>query len=1524
MWSLAALATLILLVAIVTVVLRTRFNGPQLAETLEEILNRKIRGRVEIESVEWPMASLPRVATGGWIPITIRGVRVYDDGGMQGEEVDDDKRELLLETDLITGYVDAHALIFGHPDFIIRDMKIPEGGYLLVREVAEPYPLHEYDRTVVSISSAFYSRLRLGFRAGIMASSAAIFDIRDLEFRGITLEVAYPDVHFLAENVDLTGFLHYDHSDPLKDKLYFAVTPTAERGIICLGDIDPLAAKAVRTLAAAEAQGGLCVNDRKSASDTIYEIAMEDIRIPRLAQIPTDWPRDTIAHDVVFDIHARTRAGSDMHLEGGLLQYWVGYLGGDYDFEFVADDAGEILQLITEEYADGADVKLRARVTGPSIGPKVELFVDNFDIHIPMIEDEDYLDLHVDTARAAFDMVTEQGSLEDAVARGGGGEAVLSASFALDPFQFDLRADIRKSILIGPYLPEEIRNIAGSRLRGQLRAVGDSSRQRMDTLDLWLGRAHVTGDLVADEFETLHAKRLRFRLGETDVVSSGVVDVTKETFDLGVVIESQDLKPCLAGVGAPTVARELTGSAHISGTFDSPRARADLTFGGIDLIREARVQLGYENRIVSVHEATSYGLGGRLFAQGRFRVGNGTRVLNFQADAQKLDLSLVPMFGGLVAGRLSARASAKGRVDRLGVAVDGGVDDLTIAGDAYELEDGVQLRMNGDGSKKLAFSVARVGGGTLETDANVDKEGNLSGEIALVELPLDNFGVLGGADGSPVGGRVSTMLALSGTPGAPTASGRVDWLGGWLQDAFLGAASFDVKPLGPGQVGIEGSLLGGDLQLSAVLHTAAPYYSEVRLQLRRVELDRFLPELSKEYQVRGWVSGTVDARIPLTGEEGAAPSITAELSEIEVLREMEDSRGRPAPIRIHNKSSTPISLHFDGTVMKLNQAVTLVGPGGVEFVLSGRGQLDELDLKAVGYLPTAVFLPYMREYFDQMSGRLAVEVAVTGPVDDPDIVVSTEILEPVAARPTGQDSIVSVAKGGLVKVTNEQIAPTAFRVIVEDPYTGEKATLKIGGGVRLEDFRPASLGLQIDGELAGKLLLVVLPEVFSRASGSAEVSLAIRGEPGSPKPYGEIFFHGERPLALAPRGLRREIRITAGEISFLGDDIELAGIAGFIDDEGRVRELRGDITMENLEPVSLALSMSADSLPFHIPQTLDLNLNIDDLRIVGNVDEGLDIGAVIEVTDGRYIRDFNLITDVITPKRSTDSSAPFYEDIPLLADARLDLTIDTRGFFVQNNIANIQLIGEVELTGTPREPLLNGEVRVEQGTFKLPGVRAKFTRTRGSVSFSEFKKFPRDTPTLDVQSESDYRDPSGQEHLVTLTLKGPLSALNWNLYTSSGLNKGQTIALIVSGRTPEELRKTLGDDAKGIDTGRVETSTNPNESLTDELLKDLAGDFISLYIEDKLRNLTTLDVARLEIGTGSIGFHGEKEVFKNLRFLGDLEQTLRGRTVDVRGQYRLSDKLSVESEYLNKNFDDDSEEDVSDIRLRAVWRYFLP
>jgi hypothetical protein len=296
--------------------------------------------------------------------------------------------------------------------------------------------------------------------------------------------------------------------------------------------------------------------------------------------------------------------------------------------------------------------------------------------------------------------------------------------------------------------------------------------------------------------------------------------------------------------------------------------------------------------------------------------------------------------------------------------------------------------------------------------------------------------------------------------------------------------------------------------------------------------------------------------------------------------------------------------------------------------------------------------------------------------------------------------------------------------------------------------------------------------------------------------------------------------------------------------------------------------------------------------------------------------------------RSAESSHPFYEGIPLLKDARLDVSLLARAFRVANNVANIELNGDLKVTGTPAKPRFEGIVHVEEGTFKFQGIRARFEKTSGSVRFSPYQRFPEDTPYLNIQSESSYRATDGQNHLVLLNLSGPLSNLDWDLRTSAGFNKAQTLGLIVSGRTPEDTRQVLGDTPVGR-PGQFQgsQSTAPSDNTLqalDQFAKDIAGDWFSLIIEDRLRNFTKLDVARLQVGTASVGFHGEKAVTRSARLVFDVERSLRGWNWGARSEYGLNDSWSLDVEALQQFFDDDADEDRAQVRSKVTWRYLIP
>ena len=1464
-----------LLVAAV-VVLRVFFNGAPLADLVASKLNEGIRGRVSVESIEWPLSSAPRFLVGGYVPLELRGVEVRDEFG-----------DVVLAARRVTAELDVHPAMFGRHDLHVRSLKILEGGYARIKEVRQPYPVHEYDRTTISLSSAFYPRLRHSFRAGISARSSPVFDLQDYEVRGATLDFEFRSFSAHVEGAHATGYLRADGSDPMARRLYYSLTPRAPRGRLTTGGVS---------------------------------IDLVDVAVTRLSQIPTAWPHDSMPRGLRYEATARSVEGARIHLVGSLEQSWRDMFGGEHDVTVLVREGGALAARLTRGLASGPELAARVTVAGPVLGPKVTGRIDAVDLDLTRYMGNPLV-LHLDRATAAYDAATGAGYLEDAVAVGADGEVRLSATFQASPFHVDLHAQLPRALDVAAYLPRKVRKAVGTRLSGKLHASGNGRSQRFDEIDLRLGSARITGS-AAHEDGVIDPTGIRLRLGKTDVQAlKGSIAVAAGTLGVTLRATSEDLAHRLAQLGVPTIATGMSGSAEVTGPIADPTVEARVSLRGVPFIRQLESQLTYRGKSVRIRGAESTALGGRLSGSGRIALDRKPRLEAVEAHGQSLDLSRVPGLAGHVTGTIDVDARASGPIDRLVGEVVARIRGLTVAGDRYQ-DTRVVLRGERDGRRSLAFELQRDAGGVLSAHALLGGDGELSGAVSLRKLPLETFT---GRLGLPIGGQVDAELQLGGRPEAPTADGQVQIQRGWFRETFLGSASLEVERVGPGQVRVTGQLFQGKVEVDGLVSTRAPYRADLGLVLRRVELDQLLPNLAARYGARGWLSGEVRWRGNLKSVPGAKPTIHADLTEAVVVLDNEDAAGRPAPIRLSNR--TPLALDYDGRRVSLRREAVLHGPAG-DFAISGSGGAAGLDLRLSGNVAVALLAPYVKRWFEDVGGTVGLSVHVTGQIGAPRLSGVVQLTD-VALRPVGQDAIVRLP-GGKLEFTNDQLSLTGLSMVVVDEFSDERSELTVSGGVRLRDFQPVRWAIHIDGELSGKMLLVVAPTLFSAGSGSADLSIGLMGEGASPDIDGAIEFDGETPLTLTPRGARREIALKGGSLKFTDKLIELDGVRGTVDDEGQLGDVSGKITLAAWRPVDVDVVVTADDLPFRVPQTLELSLGARGLRVVGGPREGLRIQGAIEVVDGRYVRKFSPILEALRPRRVTETTTPFYLGFPLLARAQLDLAVSSRAFFVRNNVANIEMGGDVRITGTPMRPRFEGVIRVEQGSFKFQGVRARFERTRGTVNFSRFRQFPEETPTLDIRSESDYRDISGQAHLIQLVLRGPLGHLDWDLSTNSGLNKAQTFTLIFAGRTPDEARQALlGEEPIGKGPGQISTADSAAGTIearlviADQLLKQLAGEYLTLLVEDSIRNVTTLDVARLEVGAGSLAFHGEKELLPGLRAVGDVERSLRGWSWDARGQYRLNDSVSVEGGAQQKRFDEEAEEDVSEVRLRMIWRKVL-
>lgn len=1714
-WLLVIGLSVVLLLATAFAVLRVKFEGEDLGSNIASILNKRMRGRIEIGSIEWQTRDLKKLVTGGWIPVVIKNVKVWDDcalsqvlgGGADelrigdpnedctpDERPDSDPnskrkpRKMLVRTPLVTLEIDAHALLFGNHDFVFRNLWV-HGGQALIEETREPYPLHAYDKTSVTIITAFYPRMAAGFRAGIYADSAPpVFDLRDIHIRDLDLYVNFkpyqpdkapPDQigfgftarleHVNVDSEDTPGtdadsrrsFLYMDPTDPLIAKFYVRLAVTSPKALIRVQDEGPRTSFRMPVPSIVPGASDGPPKDRVAR----YDLGLVDVRLNRLAQLPTEWPKhDFIANTLELDLSARTapcelapgepedgqlvprykfedKESGSIHLTGELNSYFDRPYDGSWNLKLDAKNLGPMVRTCIKSTVGGDNLNGTITLTGPFVAsPKVGLDLENVDFDLPLRSDEPPLQLTLAEVHGGIDLVNEQGFIDKtkALIRGGKepGEVEVSATFGLRPFIANAQVEITKAIDAGRFLPPKVARAAGKFLKGRLRAKGDTTPGEgfaLEDFDLSLGptpastslRVHKGRLFTNNNFGSIHVEKVAVEAGQSHAVFDGLVDILHEDIrmriegvfpDLGVWLQRFDLPAFVGGAGGGSV-------IIIQGPLRNPTVSVNTELNGVPCLDRLKLtDTTFKDGIVDIRKMTSQGLGGELTGSGQVRVDGGTPFIeHLTVSGRRIDAAKLCGLVGTVKGTLD---TVDAQLDRVSVVkgrpamewidfakVHATAKRLAIKGDSYSdfalcvnqpNDDRCRPRpmyASADDLAKCA-TAKKTGGSCIVATAMRDAGGVLDATIA--KLPPTKATSRQAAAPARLGGAVSVdlplaileqflkkriaggdarmTLHLSGTPVAPQADGHLTLLRTWLMNAFVGDSQLRVEPttLAGGKPGIriDGSMLAERLQIHGTLGTTSPFPVELSISGRRIELDA-VADLTKlvgsPEPLQGWVSGTVTVKTELFPAKPVEPEAWVEISELVAIVNHRASDGRLTPLRLSVIDQAPgqraaLSARITPSSLELAckdptapggraPCSTLVATPAGKVEIRGHATQSSLAIEATGLLDLSLVQPLLDAQFDEASGLVQLTAAVTGTMAKPTYEASIDLdpngtwkkdpksANPVRLRPVGGDTVLE-APTGLIKLANGSLGFTDVMLQVRDQHLDEKGELHVKGNIMLDGLTPLNWSVLISGKLAGKMLLVAVPDKISQAGGLAAIDgdLILSGKGKLPLVSGTLVFDTtgtDRPFSLIPRGVRRELSFNRGSIDIetrvsSGNhrtyELAINDVRGSIDGEGSLSNINGKVEFLDNTLSNLAVKLDADNIPFKVPGTLDLVLSARDISI--DKPEGanaLSIGGSVAMIDGNYTNNFELTDQIRSIGSSAPPAKPFWEEYPLLGNADLRLTLDVRKFSVKNNIATIDLVGPLlEISNTPKDPRISGSIRVEHGVFRIPGTRAQFIRTSGNVDFAENQR--AGDPQLNVTSEADYRDLSGQEHLITLSITGALSNPQWDLRTSTGYNKSQTLSLLVLGRNQESLRRSLGDQGLGSDPTKQDPTTNPSQGFADQIVKDLAGDWVSDLLGDSLTRLSGLDVLRIEISFGSIGLRVEKNLLENLKAIGDAEQTIRGSTVNVRGElktpYKLSPSdagVSVQGGFLRKNFYDPAEEDIDDTGLKLVYRHiFIP
>lgn len=1699
----------VLLLGTAFAVLRVKFEGEDLGDNIASILNKRMRGRIAIGSIEWQPQALKTVITGGWVPVVVRDIKVWDDCALSAVstvDVDDLRtsdpnedctpddrpdpdpkstrkpRKQLLRAPLITAELDVHALMFGNHDFVFRHVTIHPKAEALIEETREPYPLHAYDRVIVSIVTAFYPRLKAGFRAGITAESPPpIFDIRDIHIRDLNLTVHMKPYSvkgndqagyaFAARlegvSVDADGFgakddpahpggrglqsyLYMDPTDPLIAKFYVRLAVAAAKGQIRILDEGP------RTAFRMPLPGPTMTSEAYPPPGRAAEYAIDlvDVKLNRLAQVPTEWPkRDFVANTLELDLaatalpcatpeqaHPSAADGAQLHLTGELHNYWDRPYDGSWNLRLDGKNLGPVVRTCIKSTAGGDNLDGTITLTGPFVAsPKVGLDLKNLDVDVSLGAKEEPLRLTLAEVHGAIDLVNEQGFIDKtkALIRGGKepGEVEVSATFGLKPMNANAQIEIAKAIDVGRFLPGRIATNVGKFLKGRLRARGDVEEGfALEDFDLSLGttpthtaiRLHKGRLFTDDDFDTIHIEKVFVNAGQSNAMFDGKVDLLHQDLDLRVEGTFPDLDVWLKKFELPAFVRSAGGGSVIiiKGPISKPKINITTSLAGIPCIDTLRlVDTQISDGILDIRRMTSAGLGGELTGSGRIRIdGAQPYIERLALSGRRIEASKLCGIGKTIRGTLDtvdlelARATVdtnRAPMDWLDYAkVYAKAPKLSIKGDAYtdvsicvnrpddsicrpramyvaadDLAKCADAKRSGgacivatakrDAGGVLDATIAKAAGAAKPTRTGA-KQGTLGGALS-VDLPLaivDQF-----VGKRIIGGDSRMTLHLGGTPTAPVAEGQLTLLRMWLANVFVGDAQLRVLPITlPGNkpgVTLSGRAMADRLVIEGTMGTTAPYPVELSISGRRVEIDAAM-DLTKllgmPEPVQAWVSGKITVKTELLPVKPVEPEAWIELDEVVAIVNHRSADGRIVPLRLSVIDQQPgarpaVSIRATPSSIEL-ACRNSTAPGGREpcttqvatpagvITIRGHAAPTSVAIEADGTLDLALIAPLLDTRFDEASGTVHLAASVSGTFAKPSYEAAIDLdpngiwkndpkaANPVRLRPVGGDTVLE-APTGLIKLANGSLGFTDVIMQVRDQHLDEKGELHVKGSIRLDGLTPADWGLLISGKIAGKMLLAAVPGFVSQAGGLATIDgdLILSGKGAMPLVSGSLSFDPPednpklRPISLIPRGVRRELSFTHGSIDIettVGADLRrtyalaINDLQASIDGEGTISDISGRVELRDGALTSLDVSLDADNIPFRIPGSLDLVISARDVRLAKTQFSELSARGNVSIIDGTYLRNFELTDQIRSIGTTSAPSKPFWEEYPTLGNADLRLTLDVRRFAVRNNIAQIELVGPlIEVTNTPRDPHMSGSIRIERGEFRIPGTRARFTRTTGSVDFSENRK--AGDPELTVTSEApDFRDQSGQEHLITLSITGPLSNPQWDLKTSTGYNKSQTLSLLVLGRNQESLRRSLGDQSLGADPQNIDPTTNPSQGFADQIVKDLAGDYVSGLLGDSLGKITNVDVLRIEIGFGSIGLRLEKRILENLRIIGDAEQTLRGATysarVEARTPYRFrrGGRVSAQVGYLNKNFADPAELDIVDWSAKVVLPLFIP
>lgn len=350
-------------------------------------------------------------------------------------------------------------------------------------------------------------------------------------------------------------------------------------------------------------------------------------------------------------------------------------------------------------------------------------------------------------------------------------------------------------------------------------------------------------------------------------------------------------------------------------------------------------------------------------------------------------------------------------------------------------------------------------------------------------------------------------------------------------------------------------------------------------------------------------------------------------------------------------------------------------------------------------------------------------------------------------------------------------------------------------GLKVRLLEAGNLNLEVNADLDGPLQvktdgtiplqgLQMVTSNLPDITGEVNISFNVGGTTAKPDIQGEILLNR---IGFTIPELFQKIHDVSGRIVITPEALNFDKIQGNLD-TGRL-QLSGQVDLKHLTPERIQLDIAARDLPIKIPDTLNVVLQ-SNLRLSGTPEKAFLEGELL-VLEGVYYKDINVsLVEGITQRKRQISPQKPVSTHPMLKNLNLDVSVRRRNpFWVDNNLAYLDVNPDMRITGTADQPLIQGRTTIESGTIQYQ--RKTFTVQKGVIDFINPYELE---PTMDIESTVKVR-----KWLITMTLYGTPDNMVLTFASDPPEEDGDIISLLVLGKTTRELISSEGGTSQSAE-----------------------------------------------------------------------------------------------------------------------------